>query len=55
MGIEGIICVIGFVVLIYFTCRPKPTKRKKKDTLTKEIHVRGLPPTAPLNSWIPPQ
>jgi len=54
MGLEGIICVVGFVVIIYFACRPKP-ESKKKDKLTTEVKLRGLPPEAPWNTWIPPQ
>jgi preprotein translocase subunit YajC len=54
MGIEFIISIIGVMVIMYFSCRPEPAK-KKKDKLTKEIQVKGLPPQAPWNSWIPPQ
>lgn len=44
MGFEDVICIIGFVVIIYFTCRPNPKKKKIKDTLTNEIHINGMPP-----------
>jgi hypothetical protein len=54
MGIEWIISILGCTALVYFYCRPRPEKNKK-DKLTKEIQVKGLPPQAPWNSWIPPQ
>lgn len=50
---EIVICVVGFVLLIYFTCRPK--RKRVKDNLTVEIRPKGLPSDAPWNSWIPPQ
>ena len=45
MGIEYIICIIGFVVIIYFCCKPKP--EIEEDNLTDEIKSDGLPPSFP--------
>ena len=52
MGLEWIIFVFGFVSLTYFMARPNPEK-KLKDKLTKEIEVKGLPPPACGDDWVP--
>ena len=53
MGLEYIITIFGFVVIIYFVEKPKSTKKKVKDKLTKEIKVKGFPPQTSCSGWLP--
>ena len=46
MPLEWLISIIGLVVVIYFTVKPKK-KPAKEDNLTEEVEVRGLPPQFP--------